>query len=484
MERVDPVRARVVVQSALPRDQTIYFCAPADVGFAAALSSTKALMLLFGAMMSFSTRTVSENFNESKPIAFSIYNVLFTACIIIPIGLLNQSDGRTLYLLGVFAIYWITLSTFSIVFAPKVIAIYKDASGLLAQRISDSKASGSDQGSSQRSGGPGGRTIKELSQQPIRLMDRGTLRTYVGLLEKELTMARAALATLDANEGVLAAAGHIGGGAVGARNSGLNLSRVDAGGVNGGMTPTNAGGRTTPLGNGPRGPSGSYPTNTGGSASPKGGSGAPGFPTMQRTASTAFTGNKYGAVSGGSSTPQLSSVSGAPSATVGVRSIASIAPLPPAIPNPVGPTLGTPGGSHRGGGLTRGHTSIEMKTMHHSIVGSGSPSHSGVDTTIGDDGGYHRAPETRFRMPGSQPPAQQAPGPISPINNHSSSHAVPSSYGGMGMSMGGLGLPTTSILSSSGINLNTSTPSPTALTPTMTGTEPLLSSSLAPATSS
>jgi hypothetical protein len=35
-------------------------------------------------------------------------------------------------------------------------------------------------------------------------MDRVTLRTYVYLLEKELNLTKAALATLDANENVLA----------------------------------------------------------------------------------------------------------------------------------------------------------------------------------------------------------------------------------------------------------------------------------------
>jgi hypothetical protein len=105
-----------------------------------------------------------------------VYNVLFTCLIIIPIALLNQSDGRTIYLLAVFAVYWITLSTLGIVFAPKVITIYKDASGILAQRISDSKASASELAA--RSAQTG-RTIKDLAQQPIRFMDRVTLRTYV-----------------------------------------------------------------------------------------------------------------------------------------------------------------------------------------------------------------------------------------------------------------------------------------------------------------
>jgi hypothetical protein len=160
------------------------------------------VLLLFGALMSFSTRSVAENFNESKSIAFSIYNVLFTLCLVIAIGLLQQGDGRTLYLLVIFTLFWIAMCTFGITFAPKVITIYKDASGLIAHRISDSKAS-----ASELSRTPGPRTIKELSQQPIRLMDRVALRTYFVLLEREISLVRAALATMDANEGLLAHGG-------------------------------------------------------------------------------------------------------------------------------------------------------------------------------------------------------------------------------------------------------------------------------------
>jgi hypothetical protein len=125
MHGVDPFKYVSTVQSALPRDQTIYYCAPQGATMIGIIGSYKGLMLLFGGLMSFSTRSVSENFNESKPIAFSIYNVLFTCCIIIPIALLNQSDGRTLYLLAIFTVYWITICTLVIVFAPKVVTIYR-----------------------------------------------------------------------------------------------------------------------------------------------------------------------------------------------------------------------------------------------------------------------------------------------------------------------------------------------------------------------
>jgi hypothetical protein len=129
--------------------------------------------------------------------------VLFTCLIVIPIGLLNQSDGRTLYLLAIFSVYWITVATILIIFGPKVATIYKDASGLIAQRISDSRATAS--GDSSGRNQP--RTLKEYAAQPVRLMDRITVRSYVTLLERELAVARKALATLDANENVLAPAG-------------------------------------------------------------------------------------------------------------------------------------------------------------------------------------------------------------------------------------------------------------------------------------
>jgi hypothetical protein len=198
------------------------------------------------------------------------------------------------------------MCTFSITFGPKVITIYKDASGFLAQRVSDSKAS-----ASELSRNPGTRTIKELAQQPIRLMDRATLRMYAALLEKELSAARAALATLDANEGVLAGGGgHImaqqhasqvrtvsglGNTGGGAGSNGL-LARPPAGTPPGStarlMTTGPAGNQGfTPNNNSPRSRAGSvykYPGangTTNGNGGPRASS--PNPPNMVRTASVA-----------------------------------------------------------------------------------------------------------------------------------------------------------------------------------------------------
>jgi heme/copper-type cytochrome/quinol oxidase subunit 4 len=81
MQSSDAVKAQMSIQANYPRDQTLYYCAPDQVGFAAAIASIKGVVLLFGALMSFSTRSVSENFNESKPIAMTVSSVACDALI-------------------------------------------------------------------------------------------------------------------------------------------------------------------------------------------------------------------------------------------------------------------------------------------------------------------------------------------------------------------------------------------------------------------
>jgi hypothetical protein len=127
-------------------------------------------------------------------------------------------------------------------------AIYRDASGLLANRLSESRSSN---GSNRQVG----RTLKDYAGQPVRLMDRTTLRAYQGLLERELQIARAALATLEANEGSLA--GRYDGGAA-QPLSGLGAT---GGGGNSGNGDRDGSVNAPPRSNTPGG--GVYRTNTG-----------------------------------------------------------------------------------------------------------------------------------------------------------------------------------------------------------------------------
>jgi hypothetical protein len=370
------------------------------------------------------------------------------------------------------------MSTLAIVFAPKVIAIYKDASGLLAQRISDSKASASDIASRNATMGRG---IKDLAQQPIRLMDRTTLRTYTILLEKELTMARAALATLDANEGVLA-----GGGGHGYRtianqpgtggNLSANNSRGDGNaGVVGfdgraisGFTPaaTTRTLATTPRAAtmlSPNAPaagvasSGSRPYVATGNMSPKGGPQQQRgeVPGMIRAGSTMF--NKYNLPSG-ASTPVLNASPPPNGATIlvatlssanssssipGVRSTASIAPLntnvgsATSMARAISPAIGSTT-TIIGSGRTSHLSTVELKAL------PGSPSISGGLNDNNDEFTLPptTVPSTRFRMPGSGSlglgGTSHAGGPLSPI--------APSPAGSSNNN-GGLSPPTATTLS-------------------------------------
>ena len=60
----------------------------------------RGLILLFGAVMSFSTRTVASNFSDSRPTALSIYNVCFCAVIVVPIALLQTGILPVVELVG------------------------------------------------------------------------------------------------------------------------------------------------------------------------------------------------------------------------------------------------------------------------------------------------------------------------------------------------------------------------------------------------
>ena len=84
------------------------YCAPDSFALVICMAVVKGLILLFGVVMSFTTRGVSENFNESKSIAFSIYNQLFTVVIVALIGAL-QSGVLNIMMLMSFTIFWIAV---------------------------------------------------------------------------------------------------------------------------------------------------------------------------------------------------------------------------------------------------------------------------------------------------------------------------------------------------------------------------------------
>jgi hypothetical protein len=181
------------------------------------------------------------------------------------------------------------------------------------------------------------RGIKDLAQQPIRLMDRATLRSYVNLLDRELSLARAALATLDANEGVA-----IGGALPHGHTTTPPNGGHAAAGTTGGNGNGNGGNHSPQLGAMASPQAWTRGTTTGGTNTPRattpgGSGGTSNVPNFNRLSSTfKFTLNPNAAA--GSSSSSSSSSSSAAAAVQ--RSIASVAPAPPAsTATPPSPTI-------------------------------------------------------------------------------------------------------------------------------------------------
>jgi hypothetical protein len=64
-----------------------------------------------GALLAFNTRSVSANYNESKAIAWSLYNFMFAVGIISPILVVVGAMGDTLVLLLAFLLLWLMYFT-------------------------------------------------------------------------------------------------------------------------------------------------------------------------------------------------------------------------------------------------------------------------------------------------------------------------------------------------------------------------------------
>lgn len=97
------------------------------VAIVAVVVATKGAMILFGCIMSFSTRKVSTNFNESQNIAWAIYNVIGACGIIAPIIAAVNAVGTTLIILEVFLVLWICSFTLAILYVPKLVVLFSSA---------------------------------------------------------------------------------------------------------------------------------------------------------------------------------------------------------------------------------------------------------------------------------------------------------------------------------------------------------------------
>jgi len=97
--------------------------------FELALHGYKFLLLVFGAFLAFQIRNIQvSQFNESRHIAFSIYNVLIvlTLVLIVSNSLTNQRSIFIINSMGELIIVWGILAT---LFGPKLYVLYKGALG-------------------------------------------------------------------------------------------------------------------------------------------------------------------------------------------------------------------------------------------------------------------------------------------------------------------------------------------------------------------
>ena len=74
--------------------------------------------------MAFSTRHVSSSFNESNAIALTIYNVVFSVGIVVPIVLLISALVDILLVLQLFMLFWVGYFSLTALTGTKVLHIY------------------------------------------------------------------------------------------------------------------------------------------------------------------------------------------------------------------------------------------------------------------------------------------------------------------------------------------------------------------------
>ena len=95
-----------------------------------ALCIEKGAVLLVGALMAFSTRRVSSTYSESSGIAWSIYNLILSMAVLVPLVLLIDAVGDTLVALLLFALLWISAFTLCVLFVPRLAGMLSKAEAL------------------------------------------------------------------------------------------------------------------------------------------------------------------------------------------------------------------------------------------------------------------------------------------------------------------------------------------------------------------
>jgi hypothetical protein len=103
-----------------------------STGMLLAAGLSNGALLVCGAVMSLSTRRVSQQFNESSQQALAIYNVVFCVGVITAVLIAVNADGDVLTGVLVFATLWIAFFTASVLNVPQMRKVLAAGSDVVA----------------------------------------------------------------------------------------------------------------------------------------------------------------------------------------------------------------------------------------------------------------------------------------------------------------------------------------------------------------
>jgi hypothetical protein len=114
-----PYLENVVIDLESSTENITYQCYSSTPGFLYALLAFNCALLLFGCFLAIKTRKLPQNYNESKHLAFSIYNATLTLFVVVPVASV-LADPDSIAIAVTAGILFETTMSLLILFAPKM----------------------------------------------------------------------------------------------------------------------------------------------------------------------------------------------------------------------------------------------------------------------------------------------------------------------------------------------------------------------------
>jgi len=170
---------------------------PGAIPFLVVIVVEKIVFLLFGCYMGFVTRNVASTFNESKLVAWAIYNVFFSVAVLVPILFFSgaTSRGDPYHVLIIVLLFWISAATWALNFGNKFRLLMR--------------GEGRDANNSVSAGGSAvtgdviddGANAALFSFPSLGALSRSVLDKYIAALETQMKLARSRHSMLLAENG-------------------------------------------------------------------------------------------------------------------------------------------------------------------------------------------------------------------------------------------------------------------------------------------